>query len=68
MLACVGSVASRLDERQGQLQAEAALSEEVGRRADAAATRLEEHRAALAALDPYGADPEETARRLQVGS
>ncbi|XP_043237695.1 nesprin-1-like isoform X2 [Amphibalanus amphitrite] len=61
----IDGIVSRLDERHRQLQAEATFAEEAGRRADAAATRLEQHRAALSELDPYGADQEDTARRLQ---
>ncbi|XP_043244080.1 nesprin-1-like [Amphibalanus amphitrite] len=61
----IDGIVSRLDERHQQLQAEATFAEEAGRRADAAATRLEQHRAALSELDPYGADQEDTARRLQ---
>ena len=62
------SVSARLEERSEQLQSEAAYSEETGRRADSVASRLEQHRAALSELDPYGGEQEDTTRRLKVGT
>ena len=47
-------MSARLEGRSRQLQAEAAFSDQVGRRADSLASRLEQHRTALSELDPRG--------------